>query len=220
MSTRVNGWNGKRDVVARGLGWLSVGLGVAALVEVARLSGKRGARGAGGRRVVTVARPPAECYRFWCDFENLPRFMRHLESVEVTGPSRSRWRVRAPHGSVEWEAEIVEERPNELIVWRSLPGSDVEHSGHVRFRPAPGERGTEVEVEIRYQPPAGGVGRAVAKLTGEAPLQQVGDDLRRFKQVLETGEVTVSDATVSGSGFPQPPARPPEVARPELAAAR
>jgi uncharacterized membrane protein len=206
----------------RGLTTLAalVGITVVDVVGALRLSGSSGTDRAGGKKVITVGRSPEECYRFWHDFENLPRFMWHLESVQVTGPSRSHWRARAPHGSVEWDAETVEDRPNELIAWRALPGSDVESSGYVRFRPAPGDRGTEVEVEIRYVPPAGAVGRAVAKLTGEEPLQQVGDDLRRFKQVLETGEVIVSDATVRGNGFPQRPARPPEESRRELAAAR
>jgi uncharacterized membrane protein len=220
MSTQSNGSNGHRDAVARGLGWLSVGLSLATLIQAVRLSGLARTRAASGKKAIRVRRSPEECYRFWHELENLPRFMAHLESVQVAGPHRSHWRARGPHGPIEWDAETVEDRPNELIVWRSLPGSDVEHSGHVRFRPAPGDRGTEVEVEIRYLPPAGGVGRAIAKLTGQEPLAQVGEDLRRFKQVLETGEVIVSDATVSGNGFPQRPARPPETAEREMAAAR
>jgi uncharacterized membrane protein len=147
-------------------------------------------------RSITVNRPPEEVYRFWRNFENFPRFMAHLKSVEVSG-SHSRWRASAPAGmSVEWKAEMVVDRPNEAIAWRSLPGSEVPNEGAVRFVAAPGGRGTEVHVELRYEPPAGRLGALLAKLFGEEPSQQVASDLRRFKQVLETGEVVHSDASV------------------------
>jgi uncharacterized membrane protein len=163
-----------------------------------------------GVQVVTVARSPEEVYRYRRDFENFPRFMRYVEAVRVDG-NRSHWRAAAPWGgSVEWDAELTEEQPNELIAWRSLPGSEVEHEGRVRFRAAPSGRGTEVEVWLRYEPPAGALGQAAAKLVGREPRRLVYDDLRRFKQVVETGEVIVSDATVDGSGMPQRPAQPPE----------
>ncbi|MHB1133035.1 MAG: SRPBCC family protein [Chloroflexota bacterium] len=162
---------------------------------------------------ITVNRAPDEVYRFWRDFENLPTFMKHLESVEVTGERRSRWRAKAPVGqTVEWEAEVINDRPNELIAWRSLPGAAVANVGRVRFRPAPGGRGTEVEVLLRYDPPAGKVGQAVAKLLGEEPSQQVPGDLRRFKQVMETGEVVRSEATLEGKRL-QRPAQPPKESR-------
>ncbi|TDC81053.1 SRPBCC family protein [Micromonospora sp. KC606] len=162
---------------------------------------------------VTVNRPASEAYRFWRDLENLPGFMAHLESVRVDDLRRSRWTARGPAGqSVSWDAEIVEDRPNELIAWRSLPGAPVPNAGRVRFVPAPGDRGTEVRVELGYAPPAGRLGRAVAKLFGEEPEQQVRDDLRRFKQVLETGEVVRSDASPEGitlrQQFLQRPAQP------------
>ena len=165
-------------------------------------------------KAITVWRPPDEVYRFWRDFENLPRFMRHLESVRVT-ESRSHWKASGPAGkSVEWDAEIVEDRPHELIAWRSLPGADVDNRGQVRFRPAPGGRGTEIHVEMVYDPPAGGLGKAVAKLFGRDADQQIYGDLRRFKQILETGEVIRSDAALEGAGLPQRPAQPPREARP------
>jgi uncharacterized membrane protein len=153
---------------------------------------------------ITVNRPPEEVYAFWRDFENLPRFMTHLESVQTTGDRRSHWKAKAPAGrTVEWDAELVEDRPGELISWRSLEDADVENSGSVRFSPAPGGRGTEVRVELRYSPPGGGLGVTLAKLFGEEPALQTHDDLRRFKQVLETGEVVRTEGSPRGEGFLQ-----------------
>jgi uncharacterized membrane protein len=157
-------------------------------------------------KAITVNRSPEEVYRFWRDFENLPRFMRHLESVRTTGPGRSQWKATAPAGAtVEWDAEVTEDRPNEAISWRSLPGASVENRGTVRFRPAPGGRGTEVRVEFEYAPPGGALGAAVAKLFGEEPDQQVAGDLKRFKQVMETGEVAQSDASRHATPHPAQP---------------
>jgi uncharacterized membrane protein len=144
-----------------------------------------------------------EIYSFWRNFENLPQFMYHLESVQVLGSGRSHWVAKAPGGAtVEWDAETIEDRPNERIAWRSLPDADVTNSGSVEFRRAPGDRGTEIHVEIQYEPPAGKLGTLVAKLFGEEPSQQVGDDLRRLKQVLETGEIVRSEASPEGQGRP------------------
>jgi len=160
------------------------------------------------RKSISVDRPVEEVYRFWRNVENLPRFMRHLESVQETGERRSHWRAKGPSGtSVEWDAQLTEDRENERIAWRSLPGADVSNAGIVRFRPAPGGRGTEVHVDLRYDPPAGPLGTAVAKLFGEEPAQQVADDLRRFKQVLETGEVVHSDASIHRGMHPASPSR-------------
>ncbi len=150
-----------------------------------------------------------EVYSYWRDFENLPRFMHYLESVSVTGEGRSHWVAKAPGGSVEWDAEVTEDRPNELIAWRSLEGSEVETSGSVRFEPAVGGRGTVVHVQLDYSPPGGVVGALVAKLFGEDPGAQMQIDLRRFKQVIELGEVVVSDGTLVGEGYTeQRPAQP------------
>jgi uncharacterized membrane protein len=154
------------------------------------------------RKSLIINRTPEELYQFWRDFENLPRFMRQLESVRVTGEGRSHWVAKAPAGtSVEWDAEITEDRPNELISWRSLEGSDVENSGSVRFESAPGNRGTIVHVEISYNPPGGVIGEWVAKLTGDDPGQQAQEALRSFKQLMETGEIIVSDGTVWDNGY-------------------
>ena len=164
------------------------------------------------RKSITVNRPADEVYAFWRNFENLPRFMDHLESVQVTGEGRSHWKAKAPAGTtVEWDADTTEDRPNELIAWRSVEGADVSNAGVVRFVRAAGGRGTEVHVDLRYEPPAGKVGQLVAKLFGEEPSQQVNGDLRRFKQVLEIGEVVYSDASIAGG---LRPAHPPEAPLP------
>jgi uncharacterized membrane protein len=148
------------------------------------------------KKVITINRPAEELYAFWRNFENLPQFMEHLVTVKGGAENqRSRWVAKAPAGkTVEWDAEIINERPNQLIAWRSLPGSDVENAGSVRFEPCTDGRGTLVKVEFEYSPPGGALGAKVAKIFGEAPEQQVADDLRRFKQLMETGEV----ATIKG----------------------
>jgi len=151
------------------------------------------------QKTYTVQRSPEECYRFWRDFENLPRFMTHLESVRKLSETRSRWTAKAPLGAtVSWEAEIITDRPNELIAWRSLEGADVDNAGSVRFRPGPNGQGAEVTVELNYEPPAGMIGAAVAKLFGEEPELQVREDLRRFKQVMEAGEIPTTQGQPSG----------------------
>jgi uncharacterized membrane protein len=147
-------------------------------------------------RSITVNKPVEEVYAFWRNFENFPRFMRHLESVTLTGDRRSHWTAVAPAGrKVEWDAEMLEDRENEFISWRSLPGSDVYNAGAVAFMRAPGDRGTEVRVTLEYDPPFGKLGSKIAKLWREEPGQQIQDSLRHFKQVMETGEVLLSDAT-------------------------
>ncbi len=176
-------------------------LGVAALdVLCARQLGREGAppeRQSATVHVehaITVNRPIEQVYGFWRNFENFPRFMAHLESVEKIGERRSRWRAKGPAGtSFEWAADTLEEVENERIVWESIEGSDVRSRGAVHFDRAPGARGTEVRVKLEYTPPGGSLGRAVAWLFGEEPAQQVRDDLRRFKQIIETGEVVLSD---------------------------
>src|SRR5205814_3086482 len=131
-----------------------------------------------------------ELYGFWKNFENLPRFMRHLERVQKIDEQRSHWVAKGPAGySVEWDAEIINDEPGQVIAWRSLAGASVDNAGSVRFVPAPGGRGTEVRVVIDYIPPAGVVGWAVAKLFGREPKQEIAEDLRRFKQKMEMGEV-------------------------------
>jgi uncharacterized membrane protein len=142
---------------------------------------------------------PQQLYTFWRNAENLPQFMRHLESVQLTGERTSHWVARAPAGScVEWDSEIVDDQPGQRIGWRTLPGSQVVHEGMVTFEPAIAGRGAIVRVELLYCPPAGKVGRQIARLFGEEPAQQIREDLRRFKQLLETGEVATTEGQPSG----------------------
>ena len=144
-------------------------------------------------RAVTIARPRSELYDFWHDFTNLPRFMEHLESVRVDSPTRSHWKAKAPAGSeVEWDAEIVNDVPNEIIAWKSVGDADVANAGAVNFSDAPGDRGTIVKVTLDYEPPGGKLGALVARLFGEDPDRQVREDLRKFKQLMETGAITTS----------------------------
>jgi uncharacterized membrane protein len=142
-------------------------------------------------RTVLVNRPAGELFRFWRRLENLPRFMDHLESVTVLDENRSHWVAKAPAGTkVEWDATIHNEIEDELIAWRSLPGADVANAGSVHFTPI--GQATEVRVVLSYDPPAGRAGAALARLLGEEPGQQVEDDLRRFKQVMEAGDGAVA----------------------------
>jgi uncharacterized membrane protein len=148
-------------------------------------------------RTITVGRPVNEVYAYWRDVTNFPRFMDHVESIEKLDERRSRWRVTGPAGtSAEWISEIVDERANELIAWQTVGASDLYHTGRVTFRPGPRGQGTIVTVEMQYAPPGGRVGAALLKLFRREPGQQIIDDLRRFKQVMEVGEVVHSDASI------------------------
>jgi uncharacterized membrane protein len=143
---------------------------------------------------VIINRPPDELFRFWRQFDNLPRFMDNLESVTVLDGRRSHWVAKGPVGTrVEWDAEVHNEIENELIAWRSLPGADVDQAGSVHFVPAY-DGGTEVRVIMRYTAPAGKAGDAVAHILGAAPEQQIGDDLRRFKQVMDARETVTPES--------------------------
>jgi uncharacterized membrane protein len=153
------------------------------------------ARGVPVEQVVTINRSPEELYAFWRRFDQLPRFMRHLVSVQQLDDRRSHWVARAPAGrTVEWDAEIINEVPRELIAWRTLEGADVVSAGSVHFAPAPGGRGTEVRVRLQYAPPAGKVGASIAWLLGHEPSQTIQEDLRNFKQLMEAGEIPTSGA--------------------------
>jgi uncharacterized membrane protein len=186
-------------------------LAVTALDVIAAKQLSSGKKGVHASASCIVSAQPDEVYRFWREFTNLPRFMEHLESVTELGEGRSHWVARGPAGmNVEWDAMIVADEPGRVITWRSLEDSDVDNAGAVRFEAAPGGRGTIIKVNIQYNPPGGVVGATVAKLFGEEPNQQLEDDMRRFKQVIEVGEVVVSDATIFGVGyFEQRPAQPP-----------
>jgi uncharacterized membrane protein len=158
--------------------------------------------GSGGVLVhesVTINASPSELYRFWRSYENLPKVMSHVESVTDFGNGRSHWVVRAHGlGTYEWDAEIVNDEPDKLIAWRSLPGSDVSSAGSVRFDSAGADRGTRVTVRLQYDPPGGKLGALIAKAFGEDPAQQIREDLRRLKQRLEAGEVATTRGQSTG----------------------
>src|SRR5581483_4127168 len=162
-------------------------VGVAVLdIIAAQRAGRRpdnpvAGRGVRVEQVVTINKPIEEVYAFWRNFENLPRFMQHLEEVRDHGNGRSSWQAKGPAGtSVRWDAELVQDIEHQWIAWQSLPGADVVNRGSVRFTRAPGARGTELRVQLEYEPPAGAIGRGIAWLFGEEPDQQIRDDLRRF----------------------------------------
>jgi uncharacterized membrane protein len=158
------------------------------------LSGEAWEHDVSVEQAITVNRPIAEVYAFWKDYANLPRFMGHLESVETLGAQHTRWTAKGPAGTtISWDAETIVDREHEWIAWRSLDNADIDNRGSVRFGPAPGNRGTEVRVHLQYSPPAGRLGRGIAWMFGEEPSQQIHEDLRRFKQLMETGEVPLSE---------------------------
>lgn len=150
-------------------------------------------------KTVTIDRPVEELYSYWHNLENLPTFMKHVKSVTMLDGRRSHWVANAPLGQVvEWDAETIQDEPNRLIAWASVEGADVTNSGFVRFSPAPGDRGTEVKVVLEYEIPGGQLTAAVAKLFGEEPEQQIGDELRRFKQLMEAGEIATTEGQPRG----------------------
>ena len=146
---------------------------------------------------VLINKPVSALYRFWRDFENLPTFMKHLDTVSVREEGISHWVARGPARTrVEWDARIINEIDNKLIAWQSLDGSMISTAGSVNFRES--DRGTEVRVNLQYHPPAGKLGAAVARMLGEEPGVQIHEDLRRFKQSMETGEIPTIEGQPRG----------------------
>jgi len=142
--------------------------------------------------VVTINRPAQELYDFWRDFANLPRVMENIERITATDVRRSTWVVKAPAGrTVEWDAIVTEDQPGKLIAWQSVEGSEVRNSGRVEFHAVAG-RGTVVRAVIAYDPPGGAIAQLIAKLFQREPAMQSRRDLRRFKQYMETGEISTS----------------------------
>ncbi len=157
-------------------------------------TGVPGNKGIRTNQSIDVRRAPSEVYRYWRKLENLPRFMEHVESVEEIDSERSRWVVRGPLGrQLEWQARIVNEREGEMIAWESLPGAEVSNAGSVWFEPND-DGGTRLKVSLQYEPPAGVVGAVAAKLLGESPDGQLANDLRRFKEILETTDEPASQS--------------------------
>ena len=156
-------------------------------------------QGLGVEESVIVNARPEDLYAFWRKLENLPRFMSHLQSVEDIGGGRSHWVTTGPAGThIEWDAEIVGDVAGELVSWRSLPGATVPNAGAVRFRAMPGGESTVVRVSLKYNPPGGPVGALIARLFGEAPGQQVADDLNRLKMMMESGEIPDAELRATG----------------------
>jgi uncharacterized membrane protein len=141
-------------------------------------------------KAITIERPVAEVYAFWRQLNNLPTFMRHLDSVVVQDELHSHWAAKTLGGKiVEWDAEVIEQRENEMISWRSLPDSEVDNAGSVWFTPVPGGNATQLRVELRYIPPAGKTGAFIAKLFGRDAAAEIDEDLQRLKSLLENGKL-------------------------------
>lgn len=158
-----------------------------------------GNRGTKVVRAVTVRRPAAELYSFWRDVENLPRVIRHPVTVKAHNRTESHWSVSAPGGNcVEWDSLIINDEADRLIAWRSREGADVPNAGSVRFETAPGDEGTEVTVALEFDAPGGRLAALAAKFTGKEPAQQVADTLRRFKALMEVGEIPTIDGQPTG----------------------
>jgi uncharacterized membrane protein len=176
------------------------------------VSSRSGARPEASRDVevrasVTIRRSPSEVYGFWRSLSNLPSFMQHLESVSEVG-EESVWRARGPLGAkLEWRARIVEDEPDERIAWGSLEGATPRNRGKVEFRGDPRGGGTELHVQLSFEPPGGALGAGLVRLFDALPEEWLKNDLRRLKQILETGEVVHSDASIHRGPHP---ARPPE----------
>lgn len=170
-----------------------------------RRQGMRQGQGMGRKsavtRSITVDRPKDEVYRLWRDFSNLPRFMEHIERIEVMTPERSHWVVKAPAGTrVEWDSIVTEDRPGEVIAWRSVENADVPNTGRVEFHEAGNGQGTVVRAVIAYEPPGGKIGETLAKMLGEEPSIQAEEDLRRFKQMIEKGAPGQVGSQAGGQG--------------------
>jgi uncharacterized membrane protein len=173
---------------------------------IGRETAHRARKGVEITQSLTINKPRHELYQFWRQLENLPRFMQYLEEVKQTGDRRSHWAARIPKdllfkkklGTIEWDADIVQEEENVRIAWRSLPGSDLQNAGEVYFTDAPANRGTVVRATIAYQPPAGAVGKLAAKLLNPAFATLVRQDLRRFKRLMEAGEIPTIIGQPSG----------------------
>jgi uncharacterized membrane protein len=201
----------QRQHFARTVGLFGVGLGLAAIAKATLGYRPRAAadpRAITVRTSITIRREPADVYAFWRKLSDLPLFMRHLETV-TESEGHSVWRARGPAGTeLEWEAEIVADRAAERIAWRSLEGATIPNHGAVEFRRASQGRGTEVHLELSFEPPGGKVGTALTRLLGSLPEQQLYGDLRRLKQLLEIGEIVRSDASIHRGKHPaQPPER-------------
>ncbi|HEY3500447.1 MAG TPA: SRPBCC family protein [Polyangiaceae bacterium] len=197
-----------QERLIRGAGWIGLGIGIGAVVARLAVNRRRDVRRfVTIKTSITIRREPPEVYRFWRDVSNLPQFMHHVQHVTEAPGGHTSWVARGPLGrTLEWRADIVDDRPGERIAWRSPEDSDLPNHGAVLLRRAPHDRGTEVHLTLAFEPPGGLIGMKLARLFGEIPEQQLHADLRRLKQILETGEVVRSDASIHRGMHP---ARPP-----------
>jgi len=165
-------------------------------VSTAHTPQRAGVRDQTGHKVektISIARPPEEVFRFWRNLENLPEFMKAIESIQILDDRRSHWVVKGPGGRrLEWDAEVVNEHPGEMISWQTLPGADVQSAGTVRFTPTDGGRGTLLRVVLEFRAPGGSLGTGVARLLGRDPAGELERDLDRLKQIIESGDVSAA----------------------------
>jgi uncharacterized membrane protein len=191
-----------RPFLAGGMVLVGAGLAYAAVKAIKNANGEEVARDVHVETSIRIDKSPEQLYSFWRDFKNLPLFMKHLESVTSMDDGRTHWVAKGIGGiadsKVEWDAEIYNEIENELIAWRSVDNADVVNAGSVRFQAAPRGHGTYVRVTLNYNPPAGSVGASLAQLLGTEPGQLIKEELRRFKQLMETGEIATIDGQSSG----------------------
>ena len=181
------------------VGGAIAGVGLAYAAKKMKTSKARLAKDVHIETSISINRSPAELFAFWRDFTRLPSFMKNLKSVTDLGNGKSRWVAKGiDGGDVEWDAEIYNERENELIAWRSLEDADVVNAGSVRFEEGPDKHGTFVRVTVNYNPPAGQIGKTILQLFGAEPKQLIREDLRRFKQLIETGEIATVTGQTSG----------------------
>jgi len=207
----LTGWGiGRGGVVGSltGLGGLVLGVRALTNLEMKRLTGVRaGPRAIRLQKDITVNAPVEEVFAFWSAMQNFPRFMTHVDEVRVGEQGRSHWRVTGPAGlRFEWDAVITQRIPNRLLAWRSVEGTAVENAGVIHFEPTP-RGGTRVDIRLAYNPPAGAIGHAFAKLLGADPKKQMDDDLLRFKSLLERGKATGHETVTReqlAPGRPQP----------------
>jgi uncharacterized membrane protein len=186
-------------ILAGGVLLVGAGLGYAAARALTKGEETSVARDVHIETSIAIDKSPQELYSFWRDFTNLPLFMKNLESVTELNSTQSHWVAKGPAGTrVEWDAEIYNEKENELIAWRSLEDADVVNAGSVRFQAGPPGHGTFVRITMNYNPPAGTIGASLAQLLGAEPEQLIKEDLRRLKQILEAGEIATVDGQTSG----------------------
>lgn len=186
-----------QEQIVRRVGWVGLGLGLGAIVTRFALSRRNLRRVVTIKTSITIRREPSEVYRFWRDLSQMPLFMSHLERVTEAPGGHTSWTAKGLLGrTLEWEADIVDDRPGERIAWRSTEDASFPNHGAILLRRAPRDQGTELHLTLGFEPPGGVIGVKLARLFGEVPEQQLRADLRRLKQILETGEVVRSDASI------------------------